>query len=829
MERSSSSVHLRASRHRPRLNLRTLIQTAALCAAALAALRPSLARAQDPAEPAPAPRVDSIEVTGNRRATTQTVVNTAAIPLRTPISIRDIQRAIKALFALGQFDDVVLSRRAGDAGEEILVIAVTERPLLASWGVRGVDKLTEGAVRDRVTLAAGRPLDPAALTLSQVRIDSLYEAEGYYLAEVRPNTQVIDDSGAVRVVFDIEEGRRVAIAAVRIDGNQAFVDEQIVSRMRSKPEGFWWFQPGEYSETSLREDIEQRLPEFYGSNGYVDFRVVRDTLEVEPGSGKATLVIEVDEGLPYRVGTVTVEGNRFFSTEQVMALNPFVSRRQSGITCLFRRCEQSETSYFDRSAWDAATQRLRTNYANEGYIYADIQAAVEPAASDSAGGPPVVNLVWRIAESRPAIINRIDIVGNDVTHERIIREAIVVLPGDVFAQDRIIRSYQNISNLNFFQQPLPFPDTRPDPETGDVDLIFRVQERHTGSVNFGASVGQGTGIGGFLGLEEPNLFGQGKRGRVQWQFGRNINDFNLSYSDPQLFGSRVSGTVELNNSRVRYTVADLGRIYSRGISLSFGFPLPRSRYTRLFVTGALDWERYTGSSSQLSAFQCSNCFRTALGASLVRDTRIDLPFPTGGSYHTVALNANGPFGTGTATFQKLDLEGRWYTQVGRLGGTQTVGGVKFVFGLSAKSGFIVGNAGPFFRQLYSMGGTQFGIPLRGYEEFGITPAGVDPNAGGAGGVSRTAFGRSYFATTAEFGMRLSQMIYVATFYDAGNVWATAGGFNPTRLVRGAGVGVSLITPLGPIGLDMAYGFDKLNQAGAPNPGWKLHFRIGNFF
>ena len=788
-------------------------------------MRPGLLHAQEPPQ---APRVDSVEVVGNTRVTTQTILNTAGIPIRSPISIRDIQRAMRALFGLGQFNDVTIARRSGDAGEEILIITVAERPVLASWVVRGADKVSEGQVRDRVTLTSGRPLDPAALALSQLAIDSMYEAQGYYLAKVENEIQPLD-SNQVRVIFDIEEGRRVAIAQVRIDGNVSFRDEDIVKQMRSRPEGFFWFQQGEYSDVSLREDVEQRIPDFYGEFGYVDFRIVRDTLEVEPGSGKATLVIEVDEGRPYRVGSVTVEGNRYFSAEQILTLNPFVARQRSGVTCLFRRCNDSTIAWFDRSAWDEATTRLKTNYANEGYIYADVQAVVEPAPQDSLSGEiPVVNLVWRINESRPAIINRIEIVGNDVTHERIIREAIVVLPGDVFAQDRIIRSYQNISNLNFFQQPMPFPDTRPANEEGDIDLIFRVEEKHTGSVNFGASVGQGTGVGGFLGLEEPNLFGEGKRGRLQWQFGRNINDFNLSYSDPQLFGSRVSGTIELNNSRVRYTVADLGRIYNRGMSLQFGFPLPRSRYSRLFVTGAVDWERYTGTASQLSGLQCRNCFRTVFGASLLRDTRIDLPFPTGGSYHQVATNFNGPFGTGTATFQKFDLEGRWYTQVGRLGGTQTVGGVKLVLGLTAKAGFVTGNPGPFFRQLYSMGGTQFGIPLRGYEEFAITPAGFNPNAGGSG-VDRSAFGRSYFATTAEFGVRLSQMIYVSSFYDAGNVWATAGGFNPTRLFRGAGFGVSLITPLGPIGLDLAYGFDALNRAGEPAPGWKLHFRIGNFF
>jgi outer membrane protein insertion porin family len=785
-------------------------------------------RAQEPDE---GPQVDSVAVVGNRRVTTAAVLNAAGIPLRTPITFRDIQRAIRALWALNQFGEVAVGRTEGPAGEEVLVITVRERPVLARVAVRGVEKLSERTVRDHVEgILIGRPLDPGAVEVARLRIDSLYEAEGYYLADVRPVVTPVD-SDNVRLVFDVTEGRRVAVAAVRIEGNQALADRAIVKRLRTRPEGFWWFQSGEYVDTKLREDVEQRLPRFYGSRGYIDFRVVRDTLEVDATSGKATVVIEVDEGRPYRVGTVSVEGNRFFSTDQVLSLNPFRRSGGSGLRCLLGRCRAADEVWFDEAAWEDATQKLRTQYANEGYIYADVRPEIErlePVHPDSAAR---VNLTWVINEQRPAIVNRIDIVGNDVTHERVIREAIVILPGSVFSQDLIIRSYQNISNLGFFQQPLPFPDTRTANEEGDLDVIFRVQEKSTGSVNFGASMGQGVGVGGFLGLEEPNLFGQGKRGRLQWQFGRNINDFNLSYSDPSLGGSRVSGTVELNNSRIRYTVADLGRIHNRGISLQFGIPLPRSRYSRLFLTGALDWERYTGAASNLNqrTLQCANaCLRTMLGASVVRDTRIDLPFPTAGSYHQVGASLNGPFGSGTATFQRYDLEGRWYAPLGRIGGGPSLGGVRMVLGLTAKSGFVFGDPGPFFRQLFAMGGTQFGLPLRGYDEFSVTPQGFNPSAS-LGGVPRNAFGQSYFSMTGELGLRFSQQFYAAAFYDAGNVWATAAGFNPTRLFRGAGIGVSLVTPLGPIGLDYAYGFDKVDLNGRPAPGWKLHFRIGNFF
>src|SRR5262249_42654740 len=146
------------------------------------------------------------------------------------------------------------------------------------------------------------------------------------------------DSGNVRLVFDINEGRRVAIAGVRIDGNTSFSDAEIVGHIHTHPEGFWWFEGGEYSETEVREDLERRLPEFYGRRGYADFRVVRDTLEVNERNGKATLVVQVDEGRRYLVGRVEVDGNRFLTTPQVLQLNPFTPTSGSGLTCLVKSC-----------------------------------------------------------------------------------------------------------------------------------------------------------------------------------------------------------------------------------------------------------------------------------------------------------------------------------------------------------------------------------------------------------------------------------------------------------------------------------------------------------
>jgi outer membrane protein insertion porin family len=131
-------------------------------------------------------------------------------------------------------------------------------------------------------------------------------------------------------------------------------------------------------------------------------------------------------------------------------------------------------------------------------------------------------------------------------------------------------------------------------------------------------------------------------------------------------------------------------------------------------------------------------------------------------------------------------------------------------------------------QAFSLGGVQYGNPLRGYEEFSITPNGYLANADQYQ-AQRSSFGNAYYTSTVELGLRVSQQLYLSSFYDAGNLWARARDFDPTRLYRGAGVGASLVTPLGPLGVDLAYGFDRVDLLGRKNPKWQVHFKFGQIF
>ena len=797
----------------------------------------SAAAAQDAPSPCVAPA--AIQVRGNSRVSEATIRADAGIAPGATLNYRDIQRAVKALYATGQFDDVhvVCAVAPGDS-VATLVVRVSERPLLGDVSVRGVERLSMRTVRDRVDLLAGRPLDPAQVARAVQRIDSLYESDGYYLARVRPETTLVN--GRVSLAFNVDEGRRLAVSGVRVEGNRHLTDKEVVGAMKTRPEGFWWFRRGEFDDDNYAGDLAERIPQLYAKNGYIDFQLQQDTLLIDKDRGKALIELAVTEGQRYKVGSFEVVGNRRFNSEEIERFYPFADAGPTlgtrAMTVFRRRSAPSDV--FDRAQWEEATGRVQTAYSNEGYIYARVRPVVERAVAigPRADTVPVVNLRWEIDEGAPAIIDRIEIAGNDHTTEACIRSALIILPGDVFNQDRLVRSWQNIGNLGFFETPLPQPDIRPD-SSGDVDVTFRVKEKQTGNVNFGASMGQGTGIGGFIGLTQPNLFGRCKSGSLNWQFGQYINDFSLSYTDPAVRQSRISSTVTAYRSQARFRIGNLGRSTRTGGSVQFGFPVPRSPFARLFVSYGGEAVRFGAGSGLFEELQnefSGSSFRSTLGFTAARDTRIDLPFATAGGQQTITAQFNGgPLG-GTVSFQRYTGEVRSYAPLGQIGGSKPGSQpVKFVLGLTGRGGAVFGNTGPFFySQQFSLGGVQFGEQLRGYPEFSITPAGFDPRTGQFQ-AERTSFGNAFFTTTAEVGMRVNQMFYVNVFYDAGNIWTRPRDFDPTRLFRGAGVGLSTVTPLGPLGLDYAYGFDRTERTITgqirPAPKWQLHFKLGQLF
>lgn len=787
------------------------------------------ARAQEPLVSGRCATPDSIAFRGTSRVSDATIRGDAGLAPGT-VNYRAVDRAIRALYATGQYDDVQAScEPASDGSRATLVFTVRERPLLGAVDVAGTDRVSRGDVRDRVDLLIGRPVDPAQVARSIQRIDSLYQAEGYYLVSVKPETTVVN--GQISLLFHVDEGKRLAVSGVDVSGNNGLSDKDVVAAMETKPEGFLWFRRGELDADKFAGDVGERIPALYASRGYLDAQVLKDTIKVDRARGKALVDLTLSEGPRYRVGKFEVTGSRRFSSEDLQRFYPFGEQPKtisSAVKVVLTAGRGGgEAGYFDQTKWDDATRRVSEAYQNEGYIYASVRPVVERQRV-GADSVPTVNLRWDVTEGQPAIVNRVDILGNDVTSENCIRNQIFVVPGDIFRRDALIRSYQSIGNLGFFETPIPAPDTKPN-EQGDLDIVFRVKEKRTGNVNFGASVGQGAGVGGFVGFDQPNLFGLCKRGSLNWQFGQYINDFSLTYSDPFIRESQISGTITAYHSQQRFYVSDVGRQTRVGGQLQVGFPLFGSRFSRVFASYGAEKVSY-GSEGLVSTINCSviTCARSTLGLSYEHDTRVGLPFATDGGKQTLSAQVNGLLGG--AQYTRYTGEMRHYTSIAQFGGSQ-IGSdpVVLALGLSVRGGAVFGDPGGFYvSQKFSLGGVQYGEPLRGYEEFSITPHGFIESTGGSFTAQPQSFGGAFYTSTVEMDLRINQQLNFDAFYDAGNIWARPRDFNPTRLFRGAGVGVSIVTPLGPLGLDWGYGFDRTTN-GVKDPKWQLHFKLGQLF
>ena len=791
------------------------------------------ARAQEPAVAGGrCATPDTIEFHGAVRVTDATLrAETGLVP--GAVNYRALERAIKALFATGQFDDVVANcELTADQKRAALVFLLRERPVLNGVDVAGTDRVSRNSVRDRVDLLVGKPLDPAQVARAIQRIDSLYQAEGYFLAEVKPETTVVN--GQVQLVFRVDEGKRLAVSGVQVAGNSGVSAKDVVAAMETKPEGFFWFKKGELDADKFAGDVGERIPAMYSARGYLDAQVLKDTVLVDRARGKALVDLTVKEGPRYRVGTFEVTGSRRFSNDDLQHYFPFgeqpttITSAVKGVLRVGRG--DSDAGYFDQAKWDDATRRVGEAYANEGYIY----ASVRPVVDRRRIGPdsvPTVNLRWEVDEGAPAIVNRVDILGNDITNESCIRNQIFVVPGDIFRRDALIRSYQSIGNLGFFETPIAPPDTKRANEQGDLDVVFHVKEKRTGNVNFGASVGQGgAGVGGFIGFDQPNLFGLCKKGSLNWQFGQFVNDFSLTYTDPFIKESQYSGTLTAYHSQTRYQIGDLGRPTRIGTQLQIGFPLLGSRFSRLFASYGAERVRYDDSGLG-GRVDCNilSCGRSTLGLSYEHDTRVGLPFATDGGKQTLSAQVNGIL-FGGAQYTRYTGEMRHYSSLIQFGsGGLGADPIILSLGLSLRGGAVFGDPGGFYvTQKFSLGGVQYGEQLRGYDEFSITPNGFLETGTGQQQAQANAFGSAFYTSTVELGLRINQQLNFDVFYDAGNIWAQPRDFNPTRLFRGAGVGASIVTPLGPLGLDWGYGFDRTTN-GVKDPKWQLHFKLGQLF
>ena len=315
-------------------------------------------------------RIDSVEVRGVARLKAGDIVGATGIQTGSLNSWLDINRALRNVWASGQYEDLVARLRT-TAGRNTLILEVAERPLARLVRISGLESVSDNDVLEESGLEQDAPLSRNALAKAQGFIREELRRRGVPYARIDQRIQPVPgDDGRVDIVLTVEEGQRVTIAEVVFVGNERFSDDELRGVMNTRPEGFLWFRSGNYDDIDFQVDLETSLPDRYRRAGYLDFKVLGDTLIIDPFTGKARIEVAVDEGPQYRLGELVIDGNNEFDDDR---LGSYFTDESGGILSMlgFRKGQSRGLGgVFDQVALEEAAEQIRQLYYNEGYLFA---------------------------------------------------------------------------------------------------------------------------------------------------------------------------------------------------------------------------------------------------------------------------------------------------------------------------------------------------------------------------------------------------------------------------------------------------------------------------
>jgi len=733
-------------------------------------------------------KVRDIRVEGLQRIEPGTVFASLPVQVGDTYSDEKGAAAIRALFGLGLFKDVRL-----EVSGDVLVVIVEERPTVADVefiGSKEFDKdVLKRALRD-IGLTDGRPFDKALLDRAEQELKRQYINRSLYAAEVVSTVTPIERN-RVNLTFTITEGELAKIGEIRIVGNKAFSESTLRDQFDLDTGNWmsWYTKSNRYSRTKLNADLET-LRSYYLRNGYLEFRIESTQVAISPDKQDISITINVSEGERFVVSGVKLEGNYLGRDEEFKALvavrpgQPYNADQVSETVKAF-------TDYFGKFGFAFARVQPRP----------DIDRATNQ-----------VTLVLQSDPSRRAYVRRVNIAGNNRTRDEVIRRELRQYEASWYDSERIKLSRNRVDRLNFFTQ-VDMETSEVPGTTDQVDLNLKVTERPTGSLTLGAGFSTNDGLGLTFGINQQNAFGSGNSLGMQINTSRLNRMIVLNTTDPYFTRDGVSRTIDLYHRVARpYYDETTYALETTGASLRFGVPITE-RDTIYLGAGVERTTVVTGTYLPAAYQDYANRFGYAstgvpLTAGWARDDRDSALVPTSGVFQraTAEWSAGGEvrYIRGTYQYQQFVPLSKRYT---------------FAFnGDLALGQGIDGRDYPLFKNFYGGG---LGS-VRGFEAGSLGPR--DPSTGLVlGGPKRVNLN---FELQAPFpGAGNDRTLRMYGFLDMGNVYGADEAIQVDQFRAAAGVGISWISPMGPLRLAFATPVRKFDSDRIQN----LQFQIGTTF
>lgn len=748
------------------------------------------------AAPEAAVKLLGISVRGNDTTDENLIRINSGLRVGGELSGEAIQEALRQLWSLERFSTVEVQLAREVEGGVYLEILVEELPRLSAIEILGNDKVRKSRIKEAIAEAAvvGRPIGELQLFRVRKALRELYQREGFRLAEVEVTVKDIEDGqGTLYVV--IKEGRRIRIDQVIISGNEAVSDAKLIRRMKkTRPRHI--FRSGKFDREAFATD-KDLLIDYLRNLGYRDARVLGDSVWVEPVSGNLKVRIEIFEGRKYTFGEVSWEGNTVFGADEL--------NRQ----LVFRPGEDYSRKKFEQSLQEG----LHDMYYNRGYIQARIDPVEIPRDDDT------IDIHFVVVENSVFSVHRIDFTGNDKTKEKVLRREMHLDPGDTFDVARLKRSLRELTILNYFETVEPQVDIAGEDQ---VDLTIAVKEKNTDQIMMSAGYSERDKLVGSIGFSLNNLLGNGQVLIFDWQFAKAYRSFSLEFQEPWLLDRPIlAGGKVFDIQRTRSYSWDFDQ-HMRGGSVTLGKRLLwPDNYFRVSSTYRIEetiYSNFVEDSRELlnrrGIYEDDPELASTVSVALVRDSRDHPEFPQNGSTVRLSSEVGGGYLGGDRDFQKYTLEARSYSPL--FG--------KLIHYNSLEAGVVDGLGAsdevPWIKRFFMGGsGLSLGTALRGYDDRSV-------GTGEDGG-------RTMVKAGTEVRMQLipNPTVYGLVFAEAGNVWKNLSSSSLSDLNKSAGVGLRLHMPMiGLIGLDYAYGFDRVDSGTGLRKGkWEFHFQFGREF
>ncbi|RXZ38850.1 outer membrane protein assembly factor BamA [Oxalobacteraceae bacterium CAVE-383] len=744
--------------------------------------------------------VQDIRIEGIQRTEAGTVFSYLPVKVGDTFTDEKGSEAIKALYATGFFKDVRVETEG-----KVMVVMVEERPAISSvdfTGIKEFDKDTLTKALKEIGVAESRIYDRSAVDRAEQELKRQYLSRGLYGAKVTTTVTPVERN-RVAVTFAVEEGEVSRIKQINIVGNKAFSDSELTKQLKLTTPGWftWYTKNDQYSKAKLAGDIEA-LRSFYLDRGYIEMQVESTQVSITPDKKDIYITVNINEGEKYTVSDIKLEGEMFGMEKDMEAL-----------------LQLKKGDVYSGAKLNESTKKISDRMGNFGYAFANVNAA---PSLDREKKQVALNVM--VDPGKRVYVRQINISGNTKTRDEVVRREMRQFENSWYDGEKIKLSRDRVDRLGYFKDVNVETPEVPG-STDQVDVNMAVTEKPTGNIMVGAGFSQTDKVSLTGSIQQANAFGSGNTVGIDINTSRTYRTIAVSQTNPYFTDDGVSRSYSLYLRTIRPPVDNIGdyMVKTTGANVSFGVPFSELD-TIYFGVGIentvvetvdgdnsspLLYQQYVKDFGNPTGFGTAKTTSLPLTMSWQRDSRDSALVPTSGRFQKANLEVST---FGSLKYYRAGYQHQYFQPLfSRAVTLATNAELDYGAGLGGKPY-------PVFKNYYAGGiGT-----VRGYDGNGLGQ--VRDQYGDSQGGSKRVLGSVELQLPFP-GSGQDRTLRWFTFFDAGQVYADGEKISVSELRYSTGVGISWISPIGPIKL--SYG--KALNASSTDKVQAFQFQLGTGF